>query len=85
MPTLVYFLCAITSGSCGALLYRQYASHRSKLLFWVMIGFMGLFLSNVLLVLDMVFFPDVDLSMLRSVVTLVSLLCMVFGFIWEAQ
>lgn len=86
MATLVYFLCAITSGTCSTLIYRRYRSGPTKFLFWMMIGFIGLFISQFLMVIDLVVFPtEIDLAIPRSVVTLLSLCFMIFGFVWETE
>lgn len=86
MATLVYFLCAFTSGACGTLIYRRYRLQPSGFLFWMMVGFIGLFISQFLMVLDLVVFPvEIDLSVLRLVVTLISLCVMIYGFVWEAE
>jgi hypothetical protein len=86
MPTLVYFLCAITSGACSGLIYRKYKASPTNFLFWMMVGFAGLFLSQFLLVLDFVVFPtQIDLAVPRAIVTLLSLCSMIYGFVWEAE
>jgi hypothetical protein len=85
MATVVYFLCALMSGTCAVLLLKRYLANKSPLLFWAMISFSGLFLSNLLLVLDFVYFPSIDLYPVRAVTTLASLGFMIFGFIWEVE
>jgi hypothetical protein len=86
MASLVYFLCAATSGACGAFIFRQYRRQPSKFLFWMMVGFFVMFLSQILLVADLVFLPtEIDLSTLRAVVSLLSLIFMIYGFVWEAE
>lgn len=86
MATLVYMLCGFTSGACAALLFRRQRRYPSNLLFWVMICFIGLFVGNVLLVIDLVFLPAaIDLSILRSAVGLISFVAMIFGFVWEVE
>jgi hypothetical protein len=73
------------SGFCGVLLFKSYYRHRTALLFWAMLCFLGLALSNILLVIDLLFLPQVDLSLLRNCVTLASLSVMIYGFIWEIE
>jgi hypothetical protein len=86
MATLVYILCALTSGACAALLYRRYRRYPSSLLFWALTCFSGLFIGNILLVVDLVFLPaEIDLSILRTSVALISLTVMIFGFVWEVE
>ena len=84
MPGAVYLLCAATSLACAILLLRSYRSLGIKLLFWSSLCFWGLALDNVLLYVDMVVVPDVDLSIANSAVGLVSALLLVFGLVWDA-
>lgn len=80
----VYLLCALTSIACASLLLRGYRSSRTRLLFWSSLGFWGLALNNVLLVIDFIIVPDVDLSIARTVTALVAMVALVTGLIWEA-
>ena len=83
MGTLVYFLCAATAFTCFALLWRGWRSSGGVLLFWSSLCFAGLTVSNVLLVVDKVVLgPDVDLTELRSALTLASLALLIFGLVW---
>jgi len=83
MAELVYFLCACTSALCAWLLVRQYLRNRLQLLLWSSLCFLGLALNNGLLFIDIVVVPNVDLSLLRTLVALGGLSLMVFGLIWE--
>jgi hypothetical protein len=52
----------------------------------MMAGFVGLFIAQILVVIDLVVLPvEIDLSVLRSAVTLISLCVMIYGFVWEAE
>jgi hypothetical protein len=53
------------------------------LLFWSSLCFVGLAVNNVLLFVDLVVVPQVDLLAARNVVALVALVVMLFGLIWE--
>ena len=55
-----------------------------RLLLWSGLCFLGLTVSNVLLFVDLVVLPEVDLSTLRSLVTLISLVVLIYGLIWDA-
>ena len=79
MGALIYFLCALTALACFALLWRAWRTNRASLLLWAALCFAGLTASNVLLVVDKLLLPDVDLTPLRSAVTLGSLLLLIFG------
>jgi len=83
MSALTYTLCAITALACAVLLLRAFSRSRQRLLLWSGLCFTGLFISNVLLVADRLFLPDQDLATLRLCVTLVSLLPLLYGLVWE--
>jgi hypothetical protein len=85
IATLIYFMCAATSAACALLLLRGYSSTKVDLLFWSGLCFVGLGLSNVVLVVDLVFVPQVGLLLLRHVITLVSLTVLLYGIIWEIR
>lgn len=83
MFNAIYSLCALTSLACAVLLLRSYMRSRSRLLLWSGLCFSGLTLNNVLVILDKIIFPSMDLSTLRLAAGLFSLLLMLFGLIWE--
>jgi hypothetical protein len=85
MGETVYILCAVTSVFCAYLLIRQYRKQRTQLLLASTLCFVGLAINNVMLLVDLVLVPDIDLSLLRSVVTLASALALVIGLIWESR
>ncbi|HEX3716846.1 MAG TPA: DUF5985 family protein [Verrucomicrobiae bacterium] len=85
MAKLVYVLCGLTSILCAGLLYRRFCSTRTKLLFWSTWCFICLALSNVLLFVDLVVLPEVDLSVLRSAVMLAGLVLLLYGLIRESS
>ena len=85
MATIVYCLCALTSLACAVLLLRGYAQRGARLLLWSGLGFIGFSLGNVLLVIDLVVIPTVDLSLLRSLPTLGGLLVLIYGLVWDSK
>jgi hypothetical protein len=86
MAELVYLLCAVTSFACAALLIRSYRSARTGLLLWSSLCFAGLAANNTLLYVDLALTPpDVDLSLLRGLLALGSMLVLIYGLIWEVQ
>jgi len=85
MPGGVYVLCAITSLACTALLLRGYKDTKVRLLFWSGLCFLGLTLDNVLLYVDLIVVPDVDLSIWRKVPGLVAISVLIFGLIWDSK
>ncbi|HTS81974.1 MAG TPA: DUF5985 family protein [Myxococcaceae bacterium] len=85
MAEAVYLLCAATSVLCAVLLYRGYRSSRTRLLFWSSLCFGGLALNNVLLFLDLVVVPTVDLSLMRTSVAALAMLILCLGLVWESR
>lgn len=85
MATIVYALCGLTSVACAVLLLRGYASSRARLLLWGGLCFVGLAINNVLLFVDMRIVPEVDLSVWRSLPTLVGLMLLIYGLVWETR
>jgi biotin transporter BioY len=85
MPELVYILCAITSALCAGLLARSYRRNRTRLLMWSTLCFAGLFLNNLLLVLDLMVVPNLDLSIARQLTALTALMLLVIGLVWESR
>jgi hypothetical protein len=83
MAAIIYSLCSITCLACAVLLLRGYARTRAHLLLWSGLCFVGLTANNVLLVLDRIVFPDVDLAVPRLVAALAGLVLLLFGLIWE--
>jgi hypothetical protein len=84
MASLVYALCALTSGLCALLLLRAYFANPARLLLWSSLCFIGLTVNNMLLFVDLVVVPTVDLSMYRDI-TATCAIMLLFGLIWHAQ
>ncbi len=85
MGAAVYILGALTSLACAVLLLRGYARGRKRLLLWSGLCFVGLALSNVLIFLDLVVFPQVDLYYWRLGTTLIAMALLLYGLIWESN
>ena len=85
MGPVTYTLCALTCLACAVLLLRGYRETRGPLLLWSGLCFVGLTAGNMILVLDRVFLPDVDLTTLRLAVAFLALLLLLFGLIWEHE
>lgn len=85
MAAIIYSLCAIAALMCTILLFRAYHRSRSRLLLWSTIGFAGLTLNNLAVVLDKIVLPLVDLSVLRHSIALIAMMLLLWGLIWEAQ
>lgn len=82
---LVYFLCALTSWTCAVLLLRAYFARHVRLLLWSGAAFCAFGLSNIILFIDLIVVPEVDLLLLRNCVTLTGVLLLLWGLIWEAS
>lgn len=85
MATIVYVLCALTSLACAALLLRGYRQSGARLLFWSGWCFIGLFLNNVLLIIDVRIIPELDLSLIRLIPALIGVGLLLYGLVWEAD
>ena len=81
----VYILCAVTSLVCAGMLMRGYKNRGVRLLFWSGLCFLGLAVDNLLLYVDLVVVPDVDLSIWRKVPGLISIVVLLFGLVWESK
>jgi hypothetical protein len=82
---IVYILCAFTSLGCAVLLWRGWRQSGARLLFWSAICFAGLFLNNVLLIVDTRIMPDVDLAIVRLLPALLGACALVFGLVWDSE
>lgn len=80
---IVYILCGLTSSLCAALLWRRFVSTRQSLLFWSFGCFVCLALSNILLFVDIIVLPAIDLSVLRSSIGLIGLGMLLYGLILD--
>jgi hypothetical protein len=79
----VYSLCALTSFFCAVLLIRAYAKRHLRLLLWSGVCFIGLALNNILVLVDVVVVPDLDLSFVRTIPAFAGVLVLVYGLVWE--
>ena len=84
-PTVVYVLCLLTSAACAWLLGRSYRKSGNGLLLWSSVCFSFLALNNLVLVLDLVIWPTMDLRLLRLGFASAAVLSLIWGFIWEVE
>jgi hypothetical protein len=85
MASTVYLLCAFTSFVCTILLARAYRASRVRLLFWSIVCFAGLTVSNILLVVDLVLTSSgPDLLAWRTGVSLAAVGSLLYGLIADA-
>ncbi len=85
MAHSLYIVTCMTTLLCAILLLRAYSKVRKRLLLWSGLCFVGLTLSNLLVIADLVLFPEVDLFSYRLVASAISMALLLYGLIWESQ
>jgi hypothetical protein len=85
MEGVVYLLCAATALACGILLVRGYRRSRTRLLLWSGLFFMFLTAENLVLFIDLIVIPEVDLLAVRRGLGLVGVAVLLYGLIWESR
>jgi Family of unknown function (DUF5985) len=85
LPTMVYVLCLLTSAACAGLLGRSYGQTGTRLLLSSSVCFAFLAANNLVLVLDLVIWPQRDLRLLRILLSLAAVISLIWGFVWEAE
>ncbi len=86
-PAIVYILCFLTSAACAWLLGRSYLANCTRFLLWSSICFGFLALNNLVLVLDLVIWPnpEIDLRLPRLLLALAAIVSLIWGFVWEVE
>lgn len=85
MSATVYILTCITTLLCAILLLRAYANVRRRLLLWSALCFIGLTVTNLLKVADLLVFRHTDLYTYRLGSAAIAMALLLFGLIWESQ
>jgi Family of unknown function (DUF5985) len=85
LASLIYLLCLGTSAGCAWLLLRSYIKNGARLLLWSAICFVLIALNNLLVVVDLIILPTIDLVPFRRLASLVAVAVLLFGFIWETE
>lgn len=85
MAETVYLLCAATSAACAVLLLRGHHRTGTPLLLWSGLCFVGLALTNAMLVVDLILIPDVDLSTWRLLPAAAGVAFLLYGLVWESE
>jgi len=86
MSVFIYALCAITAFGCAFFLLRGYQQrNKSRLLLWSGLCFICLFFNNLMLVVDRILLPQIDLSLERIIPALIGMTVLLYGLIWEGD
>jgi hypothetical protein len=85
LPAIVYLLCFATSLACAWLLAGSYRRSGARLLLWSALCFAFLAANNLLVVVDLLLLPDVDIRLGRLLLSLVAVGLLLFGFIWDLE
>ena len=85
MAVTIYLLCTLTSLACAWLLLGSYRRTGHRLLFWSGLCFVGMTFNNILLTLDKLVFPEIDLLPWRLATALAALVLLLFGLIYEKE
>ena len=85
MEPVIYALRALTTLLCAVLLLSRYARAKQRLLLWSGLCFSGLAFSNVLVFIDLVLAPHLDLFRWRLVTAMVGMGFLMYGLIWERR
>lgn len=82
---IVYFLCFLSSGLCAYLLVAAFRRRGEKLLLYSAICFCLLALNNLLVFVDIVVLPQIDLTLWRTLASVMAIAILLYGFIWEIE
>jgi hypothetical protein len=82
---IVNILGALTVFFCGILLLRGYARTGKRLLLWSGLCFLGLTISNTLLIVDLNVVPGTSLYTLRLGVAAGSMVLLLYGLVFESD
>ena len=83
LETIIYLLCVVAGLLCAFLLARAYTRGRTRLLIWSSICFAMLALNNLVVAIDVLLLPEVDLTIPGAVTALLAVAVLLYGFIWE--
>jgi hypothetical protein len=83
--TIVYLLCFATSAACAWLLLAGWRRSRARLLMWSGLCFLLLAANNLLVVVDLVLLPGVDMRVERLLLALAAVVVLLFGCTWDVE
>lgn len=85
MNAALYILTSLTTLLCAILLLRGYARVRRRLLLWSGLCFVGLTITNLLKIADLLIFVQTDLYTYRMASAAVAMALLIYGLVWESQ
>ncbi|WP_194303955.1 DUF5985 family protein [Chthonobacter albigriseus] len=84
LKVAIYILCLGTAAVCSYLLLRGFLQTRMRLLAWSAVSFLLLAVNSLVVVLDIVVFPDVNLLPARHAASLLAVSILLIGLVWES-
>jgi len=81
----IYALGALTTILCATVLLIRHVRVKHRLLLFSGLCFAGLAISNVLIFVDLVLVPDIDLHPLRIVMSIGAMSLLLYALIWERR
>lgn len=85
MVLAVYALCVATSLTCAALLIRAYRRSPVPLVLYTALCFVGLAANNVLLLVDSLIGPNIDLEIWRKLPAIAGVVLLLYGCVFESR
>lgn len=85
MAVSIYLLCTLTSLACAWLLLASYRRSGHRLLFWSGLCFAAMTVNNIILSLDKIVFPNIDLLPWRLASALAAVVLLLYGLIYEKE
>lgn len=82
---VVYILCFLTSGICAWLLLVSFLRVRQRLLAYSALCFGLTAVANLVVFIDIVLLPQIDLLLLRHLLNLTAIAVMIYGLVVEAD
>ncbi|HEY7215532.1 MAG TPA: DUF5985 family protein, partial [Thermoanaerobaculia bacterium] len=61
------------------------SSSRARLLLWSSASFIGLAFNNLLLFIDKIIVPTVDLALYRNLTAAIAVMVLLLGLIWDSK
>ena len=80
---VVYLLCTFTSALCAWLLFVSYRRNHQAFLVWSALCFCLLSLNSLLVFIDIILLPAIDLTSLRLASSAIAVGVLLYGFVWE--